>query len=206
MSDPSGQLSGLPVGDSRLKQSREFLDLLPDTSQYFEAWLEDLKPKLEPKATHPQPSQLTVAQEPAPGEFRFEGTLRLNGYAAGFLHSVTGTLIIGESGEVEADIIVAAAIIDGFLRGNIHATERVELGSKARVFGNIESPALSIQPGAVFEGECHFLPLYKVAGEDKGQMRSGSPMFSLLSNQDSPGVNNEACEEEAKALAVATGR
>jgi cytoskeletal protein CcmA (bactofilin family) len=75
------------------------------------------------------------------------------------------------------------------------------------VFGDIESPALSIQPGAVFEGECHFLPCpYKVAGEDIEQIRSGSPMFSVPSSQDSPGLNNEACEEEAKALAVAAGR
>jgi hypothetical protein len=40
MFDPSGQLSDLPVGDSRLKQSpsaRELADFLPYTSQYFEA-------------------------------------------------------------------------------------------------------------------------------------------------------------------------
>lgn len=208
MSDPNGQLSGLPLGESPLKRSsttREFADLLLDTSQSFEAWLEDLKPRLEPNPRHP-PRPRRAAEEPAPGELRFEGTLRVNCYAAGFLHSATGTLIIGESGEVEADMIVAVAIIDGFLRGNIHATERVELGIHARVFGNIESAALSIQPGAVFEGECHFLPSPdKVADEDNEEILSSGEMFSISSIQDPSGVIDEASEEGSEALAVAAG-
>ena len=131
----------------------------------------------------------------------------MDGYASGSLRSLTGTLIVGESGEVESDIMVATAIVDGFLRGDIHATERVELGSHAKVFGNIKSPALSIQPGAVFEGDCHFLPSpYKESGEDNGQMQSGSSMFSRPATQGSPGVNHEAGEEEEAALAVAVGR
>jgi cytoskeletal protein CcmA (bactofilin family) len=155
MSDP-GPASESIVEGSPLNQSftsGELVDSLPDTSLYFEAWLENLKPSLEPRKN--QPADPAVAHAPAPGEISFEGTLRVAGHAAGFLRSLTGTLIIGESGEVEADIVVAIAIIDGLLRGNIHATERVVLGSHARVFGNIESPTLSIAPGAVFEGECH---------------------------------------------------
>ena len=209
MSDPDGQLSGVPPAESRLKQSsngHEFADLLPDPSQYFEVWLEDLKPKREPNTSH-QFGQPAVAEQPTPGVFRFEGILRVDGYASGSLRSLKGTLIVGESGEVESDIMVGTAIIDGFLRGDIHATERVELGSHAKVFGNIKSPALSIQTGAVFEGECHFLPSpYKESDEDNGQMQSGSSMFSRPLTQGSPGVNHEAGEEEeAEALAVAAG-
>jgi cytoskeletal protein CcmA (bactofilin family) len=154
------------VEGSRLNQSSNSstsADFLPDTSHYFEAWLESLKPASEPNKNLAQPAHLAVDDALAPGECRFEGrlegqfegTLRVDGYATGFLRSLTGTLIVGEFGEVEADIIVATAMIDGLLRGSIHATERVVLGSHARVFGNIESPALSIAPGAVFEGQSH---------------------------------------------------
>jgi cytoskeletal protein CcmA (bactofilin family) len=205
MSDPQGQLSGLSVGASPLNQSStagEYADFLPDTSQYFEAWLENLKPSLEPGKN--QPARLTVANAPAPGEFSFEGTLRVDGYAAGFLRSLTGTLIIGESGEAEADIIV---IIDGCVRGNIHATESVVLGSRARVFGNVESPALSIQPGAIFEGQCHFLsPPYQADGEDHERARSSAPTLSMPSSVDHETASEEASEEEAELLAVAAGR
>lgn len=200
MSDPGGQSSGLPVGESHREQSsttREFADLLTDVSQYFEVWQEDLKPKLAPDTSHRKLGQLTVVPEPAPGAFRFEGILRIDGYASGSLISQTGTLIVGESGEVESNIAVATAIVDGFLRGDIHATERVELGSHARVFGNIRSPALSIQPGAVFEGECHFLPpLYQANIEAEGLNGSSSPSFS------SPTLPAEN-EDEAEPMAVA---
>ena len=131
----------------------------------------------------------------------------MDGYASGFLRSPTGTLIIGESGEAEADIIVATAIIDGCVRGNIHATESVVLRSRARVFGNVESPALSIQPGAIFEGQCHFLPPpYQADGEDHERARSSAPTLSMPSSVDHETASEEAGEEEAELLAVAAGR
>jgi cytoskeletal protein CcmA (bactofilin family) len=204
--DP-GQVSDPTVEDSPLNQSftsAEFADFLPDTSHYFEVWLENIRPSLEPNKNHTPPRELTVANAPAPGECRiegtFEGTLRVDGYVTGFLRSLTGTLIVGESGEVESDIVVAIAIIDGFLRGDIHATERLELGRHARVFGKIESPALSIAPGAVFEGECHFLPShFKADSEDDGRISSSNPTFSST-DLSSPN------EEEAESLAVAASR
>jgi cytoskeletal protein CcmA (bactofilin family) len=80
--------------------------------------------------------------------------LWVDSYLAYLLHSQTGTLIVSKTGEVEADIVAAVVIIDGLVRGNICASERVELQSHAQVIGDIESPAVAIQPGAVFEGQC----------------------------------------------------
>ena len=203
MSDPQGQFSGLPLEDSPLNQSfaaGEYADSTSDTSPHFEGWLENLKSSLEPGEE--QPAHPTVANASMPGEIRFEGTLRVDGYAAGFLSSLTGTLIIGASGKLEADLIVGTAIIDGFLRGNIHATESVVLGSHARVFGDIESPALSVQPGAVFEGQCHFLSSPLKANNEiegltsEGLTRSSSPTFS------SPNLTGQD-EEETEAMTVA---
>ena len=156
MSDPVGQASDLIVEDSPLHQSYtcgEFADSLHDA---FAAWIEDLKPGLELAPKIP-PAQIAFADHPL-GELKFEGTLRVDCYLALGLRSLTGALIISETGEVASDIVVGAAIIDGVLHGDIQASERVELQEHARVFGNIESPALTIQPGAVFEGQCHFLP------------------------------------------------
>ena len=141
------------VEESSLNDSsstREFANSLPNPTPYFEAWLKSLKPSAKPR------------NDLAPiSEFRFEGTLRIDCYVAGVVRSQTGTLIAGETAEVYADIYVATAIIDGLLRGDIHATERVELRSNARVSGNIETPALAIQPGAVFEGRSSFGPATK---------------------------------------------
>ena len=125
----------------------EFADSLPETSQYFEAWLESLRPQAIPIDSPEQDSAI-----------RFEGTLRLECNTSSVVHSQTGTLTVGETAELRGNIFVAVAIINGLVRADILASERVELGSEARVIGNIETPALAIQPGAVFEGQCHFLP------------------------------------------------
>jgi cytoskeletal protein CcmA (bactofilin family) len=200
MSDPQGQLSGLRLEEPPLNQSStptgECADFLPDTLQYFEAWLEPGKNL---------PARVNVADAREPGEFSFEGTLRVDGFCAGFFRSLTGTLIISDSGEVEADIIVATAIIDGCVRGNIYATESVVLGNRARVFGNVESPALSIRPGATFEGHCHLPSPYQAKDEDYGGTRSGGPTFSIPSSTDSQIAKEEIGEEEAEPLALVAG-
>jgi cytoskeletal protein CcmA (bactofilin family) len=204
MSDPQGQLSDVTVEDSPLNQSStsgEFADSLPDTSSYFEAWLEDLMPALAPHQNL-VPAQLAVDDAPPPGELRFEGTLRVDCYVTGQLRSLTGTLIVSETAEVESDIVVATAIIDGFLHGDIHATERVELQSHARVIGNIESPALAIQPGAVFEGQCHFLSSpFKSATGDSDSEESQQTSHDDASLTGSQSFASELNHDEAEATA-----
>jgi len=133
----------------------EFAFSIPDTSSYFEVWLQEVK--TSPKDLL-QSFGRDVCDHRSLGEFRFEGTLRVEGYAMGPLYSPTGTLILSEGAEVESNIVVATAIIDGVLHGDIHAKKRVELGRTARVFGDIETATLSIQQGALFEGRCRFLP------------------------------------------------
>jgi len=170
MSDPLGPESDPKPEDfcpSQPSTLTEFTNILPDA---FTAWLENLKPALEPDDN--VSAQIGSTGEPPPmGELKFEGTLRVDCYVTGRLRSLTGTLFVSETGEVESDIFVATAIIDGIMHGDIHATDRVELQSHARVFGFIEAPALAIQPGAVFEGECHFLssPFPSANGDADGE-------------------------------------
>ena len=177
VSDPQGQVFDVEVEDSRLNQSStstEFADFLPDK---FTTWLENLKPA-------PEPDRNTGADAPPAGELRFEGTLRVDCYVTGRLHSLTGTLIVSETAEIESDIFVATAIIDGVMRGDIHATERVELQSHAKVFGYIESPALAIQPGAFFEGQCRFLPSpFKSAAVDSDHEESRAMELNTMGTE-----------------------
>ena len=90
-------------------------------------------------------------------EIGFEGSLRVDGYMAGLIRSGDGRLIVNGGGVIDGDVSVKEALINGTVRGEIRATARVELGSSARVIGDIETPELFIQPGAVFEGRCTFV-------------------------------------------------
>lgn len=165
MSGRDGQLSQ-GVSDEPSLNHSESSDAfaVPPPSIYFDAWLESIQPKPASAVdsvptTNSLPSlERSAGPAPAPGEFRFEGGLRVDGYVTGLVRSQTGILMVSETGEVDTDLFVPVAIVDGLVRGDIKATERVELGRTARVMGNIETPSLSVQPGAVFEGHCHFIP------------------------------------------------
>ena len=91
------------------------------------------------------------------GETSFQAMLRVDGHLTGRVSSETGTLIVGSSGQVDANISVAAAVINGTVNGDIIATEKLQLGRSARVVGNIQSPRLVLEDGAVLEGNCSML-------------------------------------------------
>jgi cytoskeletal protein CcmA (bactofilin family) len=88
------------------------------------------------------------------GEINFRGMMRVDGKVTGRVASDDGTLIVSSGGRVEAEVSVAVARISGEVTGDITAGERVELGRTARVSGNILTPALVVEDGAIFEGNC----------------------------------------------------
>lgn len=87
------------------------------------------------------------------GDLSFKGTFRVDGRFKGKVDSGS-ILIIGESGKVEADIKIGHIIINGEVKGNIHASEKVEVNTHGRVFGTITTPKLVVEEGAYLEANC----------------------------------------------------
>lgn len=87
------------------------------------------------------------------GELSFQGSFRIEGTYKGTIAS-DALLIIGERGKVEADVKVGQIVINGEIRGNIQASERVEIHSRGRVFGTIVTPKLIVEEGAFLEANC----------------------------------------------------
>jgi cytoskeletal protein CcmA (bactofilin family) len=98
------------------------------------------------------------------GEANFKGMLRIDGRLTGSINSQDGTLIVGAGGQVDASIEVAVATIHGTINGDIIASKRIEIGRTSRVIGNIQTPTLIIEQGAVFEGSCRMIQLQEAAG------------------------------------------
>ena len=88
------------------------------------------------------------------GEASFKSMLRVDGRFSGRIHSTGGALIVGSGGQVDANIEVAVATIHGIVTGDITASDRIELGRAAKLTGNIQTPSLMIEQGAMFEGTC----------------------------------------------------
>jgi cytoskeletal protein CcmA (bactofilin family) len=87
------------------------------------------------------------------GKYTFTGTVLLNGKFQGEIAS-PDTLIIGERGVVNASVRAGTLVVTGELVGDVHASERIELSGKARVFGDLESPIIVLEEGVTFEGRC----------------------------------------------------
>jgi cytoskeletal protein CcmA (bactofilin family) len=87
------------------------------------------------------------------GELRFRNVLRIDGRLKGKVVS-DNTLIVGETGHVEADIDCGVVSIRGTVLGRVHGRQRIELLAGSRVLATLVSPKLVIEDGAYFEGEC----------------------------------------------------
>lgn len=101
------------------------------------------------------------------GETEFHAMLRVDGHLVGTVSSESGTLIIGTNGQVDANVAVAAAMVNGTVNGDIVATEKLQLGRTARVLGNIQCPRLIIEEGAILEGSCSMLKARETLEEEK---------------------------------------
>jgi cytoskeletal protein CcmA (bactofilin family) len=87
------------------------------------------------------------------GDLNFKGTFRIDGRFKGKIDSKS-ILIIGDSGKVDADVKIGHLIINGEIKGNIQATEKVEINGNGRVIGTIVSPKLMVEEGAYLEANC----------------------------------------------------
>ena len=68
-----------------------------------------------------------------------------------------GTLTIGSTAQVEANIVGEAVIVAGKVKGNVIAKKMLVLMPTAVLHGDISTPKLNIVEGAVFQGRCHML-------------------------------------------------
>lgn len=96
------------------------------------------------------------------GKLTFEGQVQIEGRFNGEIFS-KDRLIVGESAKVHAEVSTGTLMVYGEVVGNIRAASVVELKAGARVRGNIETPALIIEKGVIFEGNCKMENLGKGA-------------------------------------------
>jgi cytoskeletal protein CcmA (bactofilin family) len=90
------------------------------------------------------------------GRLESSGTFRIDCATKGTLVSHE-TLILGEHSSVEGEIEGNYVIIAGRFNGIVRAKGKVEIQTKAIVTGEIFTPCLVIEPGALFDGRCHML-------------------------------------------------
>ncbi len=102
------------------------------------------------------------------GTLKFEGTVRIDGKFQGEVHS-EGTLIVGENAVINGNVYVDSAVVSGEIRGNVKAKNRVELRAPGKLYGDMESPAIIIEEGVIFDGNCRMSKEGKKSGPDNAK-------------------------------------
>jgi cytoskeletal protein CcmA (bactofilin family) len=90
------------------------------------------------------------------GVMRFRDSLKIDGAFTGEIVS-TGFLYVENGAMVTANIKVGSVVIGGTVKGNVEATEKLEMLATGKVYGNIRTSKLKIADGVVFEGKCEMI-------------------------------------------------
>ena len=90
------------------------------------------------------------------GDLEFTGGCLIDGFVKGNVKALSdenAMLSISERGQVEGAVIVPNVLLNGTVKGDVKASCRVELGSNARVVGNVQYRLIEMAMGAEINGK-----------------------------------------------------
>jgi cytoskeletal protein CcmA (bactofilin family) len=111
------------------------------------------KPKPSKKA---EIDTLIGAKTRINGDVEFVGGLHLDGYINGNVKgdvSSGATLSVSEMGCIDGSVIVANIVLNGIVKGDIEAADRVQMGPKAKVLGSVHYTTIETAVGAQINGK-----------------------------------------------------
>src|SRR6202142_3472285 len=91
------------------------------------------------------------------GNIKFSGELSLDGKLDGEIHT-DGVLNLGDGAVVNGNINAQSVVVRGKVHGNINAKEKIEIKSKAELFGDIRASKLVIEEGVTYVGKTEVNP------------------------------------------------
>lgn len=115
------------------------------------------------------------------GDVQFAGGFHVDGHVKGNVDAPPdsgATLSVSDSGVVEGSVAVPNVILNGTVKGDILAHERVELGATARVTGNVYYALIEMEMGAEITGKLIHEPRRGGAGRQEPEINppAGRPV------------------------------
>jgi len=161
---------------------------------------QNIPPKHEPFANEPQMPAASPAL-PAVGKAAVIGpgivingdisgseNLVIEGKVKGRIHLAAHEVLIGPSGEIQADVTAKLIRVSGKVHGDLNGKEKVVISKTGHVRGNIVAPRVLLEDGAVFKGSIDMDP-----GEASGQLP-----LAASKPPPKPGVTPEPLPDSGK--------
>ncbi len=118
------------------------------------------------------------------GDLHFEGGCHIDGTVKGSVSSdpeSNSAVSISEEGGIEGGVNVSYVVLNGIVRGDVYANQRVELGPTARVIGNVYYNLIEMAIGAEINGKLVHQPDGKIPLLDRRESEIASPV-KVVSN------------------------
>lgn len=87
------------------------------------------------------------------GDIKSNGDIRIDGSLTGNLNT-KGKVVIGPTGKVSGEVICKNSEVSGIIEGKITVGQLLNLKASSKILGDIATSKLSVEPGAVFSGNC----------------------------------------------------
>ena len=87
------------------------------------------------------------------GTLNFEKPFLIRGKLSGNI-AASGILVVDEEAMVEANINASRVIIRGSVKGDVTASEKVEVSVTGKLIGNVTAPEIFMETGCIFNGRC----------------------------------------------------
>ena len=91
------------------------------------------------------------------GNLKFSGELTFDGKIDGEIQT-DGVLNLGDGATVNGNINAQSVVVRGKVNGNITAKEKIDIKTKAELFGDIRAAKLSVEEGVTFVGKTEVNP------------------------------------------------
>jgi len=120
-----------------------------------------------PRPASPAPQFETSGRPPAPlpgdqatigkglfikGEINGSEALFIDGKVEGSINLPGNRVTVGRNGQVSASITAREIVVLGKVRGNMTATDRVDIRAEGSLSGDVSAARISIEDGAFFKG------------------------------------------------------
>jgi cytoskeletal protein CcmA (bactofilin family) len=129
------------------------------------------------------------------GEVTGSEDLFIDGLVDGKVSLGNATVTIGPNSTVKAEVSGREVIIRGRVEGKLTATERIQIWSTARVYGDVKAEKIAIEEGAELHGKME-------AGKLPTHLSEGSTGFKKT-DANKPKESNSGGEKTAPGAAVA---
>ena len=116
------------------------------------------------------------------GDVNFAGGLHVDGRIKGNVQSASekaASLSVSETGAIEGNVRVANIVVNGRIVGEVRSTERLTLGAKARIIGDVHYRILQMEAGALVNGQLVYEGSEAVGVISQAKIEAGEPLLKL---------------------------